>query len=71
MQELRDGADGDERRAGAMQHDIESAERRIAELEREAEQAIARRKQVDRRADWLRAAIRERASSGNRGRDRP
>ncbi len=46
MQELRDGADGDERRAGAMQHDIESAERRIAELEREAEQAIARRKQV-------------------------
>jgi chromosome segregation protein len=46
MQELRDGADGDERRAGAMQHDIELARRRIAELERETEQAIARRKQV-------------------------
>ena len=46
MQELRDGADGDERRVGAMQHDIESAKRRIAELEREAEQATARRKQI-------------------------
>ncbi len=46
VQELRDGADGDERRAGAMQHDIESAQHRIAELEHEAEQAIARRKQV-------------------------
>ena len=46
VQELRDGADGDERRSGAMQADTESAARRIAELEREAEQLGARRKQV-------------------------
>lgn len=44
--ELRDGAEGDDRRASAMQSDIETAERRIAELEREMEQVIARRKQV-------------------------
>ncbi len=44
--ELRDGADGDDRRAGAMQLDIENAERRIADLGREMEQVVARRKQV-------------------------
>lgn len=45
-QELRDGADGDDRRAKAMDVDVETAERRIADLERELEQLIARRKQV-------------------------
>ena len=44
--ELRDGADGDDRRANTMQSDIETAERRIADLEREMEQVVARRKQV-------------------------
>ena len=46
VQELRDGADADERRAGGMQADSDAAERRIAELERETEQAQARRKAV-------------------------
>ncbi len=46
VQELRDGADADERRAGAMQADSESAARRIGELEQEFAQTIARRKQV-------------------------
>lgn len=46
MQELRDGADADERRAGAMEAEIKGAQRRLAELEREHEQSIARRKQV-------------------------
>ena len=45
-QELRDGADGDDRRANSMDVDIETAERRIADLERELEQLVARRKQV-------------------------
>ncbi|MBK7328632.1 MAG: AAA family ATPase [Dehalococcoidia bacterium] len=45
-QELHDGADGDDRRANAMDSDIESAQRRIADLERELEQLVARRKQI-------------------------
>ena len=45
-QELRDGADGDDRRANAMDSDIETAQRRIVDLERELEQLVARRKQV-------------------------
>ncbi len=44
VQELRDSAEGDQRRAAAFRADIEVAERRIAELDRELEQLIARRK---------------------------
>ncbi len=62
--ELRDGADGDDRRANAMSADIESAQRRIADLERELEQMVARRKQVivellgyRRRSSEARAAV--------------
>lgn len=44
VQELRDSADGDQRRAAAFRSDIEVAERRIAELHRELEQLTARRK---------------------------
>ena len=46
MQELRDGADGDDRRANSMDSDIEIATRRIADLQRELEQLVARRKTV-------------------------
>jgi chromosome segregation protein len=46
VQELRDGAEADERRAGGMQAESDSARRRIASLEREYEQSVARRKQV-------------------------
>lgn len=46
VQELRDGADADERRAGGMQADTAAAERRIGELERELEQTLAKRKAV-------------------------
>src|SRR6185437_1985132 len=46
VQELRDGAEADQRRAGAMQADTTSAARRINELELELEQADARRKAV-------------------------
>ncbi len=46
MQELRDGADGDDRRANAMTVDIETAQRRISDLDRELEQLVARRKAV-------------------------
>lgn len=46
VQELRDGADADDRRAAAIRSDIESAERRIADLDRELEQLVARRKAV-------------------------
>jgi len=45
-QELRDGADGDDRRANGMTVDIETAERRIVDLDRELEQLVARRKAV-------------------------
>jgi len=45
-QELRDGAEGDDRRAHSMDADTETATRRIVELERELEQLIARRKAV-------------------------
>lgn len=45
-QELRDGAEADDRRAAGMDIDIESATRRIADLERELEQLVARRKAV-------------------------
>jgi len=44
VQELRDGADGDDRRAASFRADIEAAERRIADLDRELEQLVARRK---------------------------
>ena len=44
VQELRDGAEADQRRAGAMQADGAAAARRIAELDGELEQAEARRK---------------------------
>jgi chromosome segregation protein len=43
VQELRDGADGDDRRAASFRADIEAAERRIADLDRELEQLVARR----------------------------
>ena len=46
VQELRDGADGDHRRAQAVDADIEQAESRITALGRELEQLVARRKQV-------------------------
>lgn len=46
MQELRDGADGDDRRANGMSVDIETAQRRISDLDRELEQLVARRKAV-------------------------
>lgn len=46
VQELRDGAEADQRRAGAMQADNAAATRRITELELELEQAAARRKAV-------------------------
>ncbi len=46
VQQLRDGADDDDRRASGMQADIDNAGRRIADLEREVEQLSARRKQV-------------------------
>ncbi len=45
-QELRDGADGDDRRANGMASDVETAQRRIADLDHELEQLVARRKQV-------------------------
>ncbi|MEO8538435.1 MAG: chromosome segregation protein SMC [bacterium] len=45
-QELRDGADGDDRRANGMSVDIETAQRRIVDLDRELEQLVARRKAV-------------------------
>ncbi len=45
-QELRDGAEGDDRRASSMDIDVESAQRRIRDLERELEQLVARRKSV-------------------------
>ncbi|MGH2634488.1 MAG: hypothetical protein ACRDG3_13865, partial [Tepidiformaceae bacterium] len=44
VQELRDGSEADQRRAGAMQADTTAATRRIRELEVELEQAGARRK---------------------------
>jgi len=44
VQELRDGADGDDRRAASFRADIEAAERRIADLDHELEQLVARRK---------------------------
>jgi chromosome segregation protein len=44
--ELRDGADGDARRAMAAESEIESSSRRIHELDRDLEQLVARRKQV-------------------------
>ncbi len=46
VQELRDGADGDDRRAASFRADIESAERRVADLDREMEQLVARRKAI-------------------------
>jgi len=46
VQELRDGADGDDRRANSMDTDIESAGRRIHDLGRELEQLVARRKSI-------------------------
>lgn len=45
-QELRDGADGDDRRANGMTVDIETSQRRIVDLDRELEQLVARRKAV-------------------------
>ena len=45
-QELRDGADADDRRANSLESDIEIATRRIADLGRELEQVVARRKTV-------------------------
>jgi chromosome segregation protein len=44
-QELREGAEADERRLGGLQAEVEGARRRIAELEQEREQLDARRKQ--------------------------
>ncbi len=46
VQELRDGAEADERRAGGMEADAAAAQRRIEELDREEVQSVARRKQV-------------------------
>jgi chromosome segregation protein len=46
VQELRDGADGDERRAGGMETDAAVAARRVEELDHEGEQATVRRKQL-------------------------
>ncbi len=46
LQELRDAADADERRTGAMEADIQAAERRIEELDREYNQSGVRRKQA-------------------------
>jgi chromosome segregation protein len=45
-QELRDGADADERRLGGNISEAEAAERRLLELEHELAQAVARRKAV-------------------------
>jgi chromosome segregation protein len=44
VQELRDGAEGDDHRVATYRTDIEAAERRIADLNREMEQLVARRK---------------------------
>ncbi len=44
-QELREGAEADERRLGSFQAEMEGARRRLAELEQEHEQFDARRKQ--------------------------
>ncbi|GIW12909.1 MAG: chromosome partition protein Smc [Tepidiforma sp.] len=46
VQELRDGAEADDRRATAFRGDIEAAERRAADLDRELEQLVARRKAI-------------------------
>jgi chromosome segregation protein len=46
VQELRDGAEGDDRRATATAVEIEAAVRRATELDREREQIAARRKAV-------------------------
>ncbi|MGE5597711.1 MAG: chromosome segregation protein SMC, partial [Hyphomicrobiales bacterium] len=46
FQELRDGADGDERRVAALERDAEAAAKRIEQLDREFEGTFDRRKQV-------------------------
>ncbi|MCC6382189.1 MAG: chromosome segregation protein SMC [Dehalococcoidia bacterium] len=46
VQELRDGADADERRAGGLQADSDSAHSRLEELERDEAGAGTRRKQL-------------------------
>src|SRR5688572_465249 len=46
VQELRDGADSDERRLGGLDSDGDSAHRRIAELDKEAEALLGRRRQL-------------------------
>ncbi|MBI2765577.1 MAG: chromosome segregation protein SMC [Chloroflexi bacterium] len=46
FQELRDGAEADDRRAGALDRDAEDAARRLVVLEREEGQAAAKRKQL-------------------------
>ncbi|WP_322818531.1 chromosome segregation protein SMC [Tepidiforma sp.] len=46
VQELRDGADADARRAATFQTDVEAAERRVVDLDRELEQLTARRKAI-------------------------
>jgi len=45
VQDLRDAAGGNERRASSLQGDIDAARRRLVDLDRESEQLIVRRKQ--------------------------
>ena len=44
LQELRDGAEADERRARALEHEAEGSERRFLDLDREAQNHVVRRK---------------------------
>ncbi|MBA4180962.1 MAG: chromosome segregation protein SMC [Anaerolinea sp.] len=46
VQELKDGAEGDERRAAAMEAEVIAAARRLGDLDHEDEQAKARRRAV-------------------------